>query len=221
MPDQYIREFQYHLTVFTVVLLLLLYQVYYVQRKQIKDIQLEHESGVMCAEGFDNPYAARLQQFTDSGLTNPYVTTWGNVGGSRCPTVAQANSYLAKDELSLQDSFLGHHEPPVFYDIGDVRTGRSTRSQGGYSISKHGKVAGLDRKFAHSDVSTDQAAIFHVAGKDRHGMPIYCPIGQTLDDRNMCYQPVEKWESTSGEFNKMETMDGNPSDDALLYGNRR
>lgn len=147
MVEQYIREFGQHLTFIVVVILLLAYQVLYVQRNQIKNLEIEcgthKREGMRTWDGsiVQNPYASRLETVTDNGLTSSSVISWGNVGGRTCPTLDEANAYLANDETS---PFLGGPEPPVFYDIGDIQTDRALRSAGGYNVSKLGNVVSSD-----------------------------------------------------------------------------
>lgn len=136
--DARVSEIKSNITYTVVIIAIIVYYVYE-HHKKIKKLQKEHEAGVHCSEGF-NPYAARLQQYADSGLTNTSVISWGDVGGPTCPTKSQARSYLAKD------NFLGNHGPPVFYDIGDVQQERALRSAHGYNISKQGVVSGRKGK---------------------------------------------------------------------------
>jgi hypothetical protein len=137
-----IKDFSYSMTIITLVILFLVYQVYFVNRGRLSKLEKHHGS-----EAFGTSYAARLPVYTDSGLTSSDVLAWGQLGQQACPTVDEANAYLAQDE-----AFLGNHAPPVFYDIGDVRDTRTTRSGAGYAISKHGTVtANSTSPFARTD----------------------------------------------------------------------
>ena len=147
-----IRAFQYSSTLITLAVILLFYQVMWVHRSAIKKLQ---------TDPFDNPYAARLQTYTDNGLTNSSVISWGRVGGTVCPNKAEALAYLENDE-----GFLGSSEPPVFYDIGDLNSYEQTRNKSGYDISKHGviKAAGSS-EFSR----TDQFGPLYYKVKDADG----------------------------------------------------
>ena len=124
MGDEFIRSTGYHLTFLVVVSLVLLYQVFYVQRNQLKALEVHHKesfSRLPCdGTGVFNPYATRNETITDSGLTNSNALVWGNEPGSLMKTtLGDSNS----------STFLGGPEPPVFYDIGDVREVRKTRTK--------------------------------------------------------------------------------------------
>ena len=127
--DGYIREFQHRWTITIVLFLILFYYVY-----DIYQVVNKNHSETMT----NNPWAARIPTVVDSGLTNTNVLTWGNyVGGAKCPTVEEANAYLATTGMDYysdgnyehKQSFLGTREAPVFYDIGDVRKTRDTRAR--------------------------------------------------------------------------------------------
>lgn len=164
--EETLRSFSYSFSIIAVVLLFLIFQVYYVHRWRLTALERHH------GEAFNNPYAARLQQYTDSGLTNSSVISWGRVGGVVCPTMSEAKAYLEQDE-----SFLGGHEPPRFYDIGDIEAASKIQGKGGYVISKHGVVSGAgDNEFKR----TDQYGPLYYKTHDESGNPrwvmrdVYC-----------------------------------------------
>jgi hypothetical protein len=136
-----IREFSHSMTIIVLVILFLVYQVYF-NRRRLSN--LEKHPG---SEAFGSSYTARLPVYTDSGITSDNVLAWGQLGHQACPTVDEANAYLAQDE-----AFLGGPAPPVFYDIGNVKDTRTTRSSTGYAISKFGAVtANSGSPFARKD----------------------------------------------------------------------
>ena len=129
--------FGFKFTTMLVVIVIIIWQMVS-QQSSIARLSKLH------AEPFsNNPYAARLPTIVDSGITSNTVLGWGNAAGGReCPSMEEANSYLATPGMDYYSNFLGGPEPPVFYNIGDVQKTRDTRdrSQGGLdgSVSKYG-----------------------------------------------------------------------------------
>lgn len=171
--DGYIRDFQHRWTITVVLFFILFYYIHDIY----KIIHKNHGETMVI-----NPYAARPPTIVDSGLTNSNVLTWGNdIGGETCPNMSQAKQYLAMKGMDYysdmdyeKQNFLGHAEPPVFYDIGDVRKTRDTRAgnQSNVGISAAGDNAPQVSYIPDLDADGVQK-------RDVNGMPLWkiCPTG--------------------------------------------
>jgi len=207
---------KYNQQIMSFVIIVLMYYIFVVHQKRLDSLErtvVKYHTKLEAMVA--NPWAARLQTFADSGLTNPYVASWGSItqpgtGANGCPTSAEATEYLSSDVM-MDEGFLGYREPPIFYDIGDVENEKAYISG---NVSKLGNVL-----VGNKTVGT--GTTYQVAGKDSNGKPIYCPVGQVLNAQNMCYTPKESWRSRNG----MVSMNGKPvegmSDAELLRGGRR
>lgn len=119
-----LNGFQYTFAIMLVLLVLVFWQVYFVQRPKINTLQLEHESGLSCSttegmSGASDVFGMGLKyQSEQSGpLANPgYVKGFAGVGQQK-------------------SGFFGGSEPPVFYDIGNIQAARAMRSKSGYKYS--------------------------------------------------------------------------------------
>jgi hypothetical protein len=181
MSEEFIRSTRHHLTFLVLVVLVLLYQVFYVQRNQLKALSSHHKeafSRLQCdGTGVFNPYATRNQTIVDNGLTNSNVLLWGNEPGSLMKTTL---------DNSNSSTFLGSPEPPVFYDIGDVREVRKTRhkSQSNTGISAD-PSGGLQFSYTYKKVPVvdDQG---NVTEKLEY---IRCPSSKHIVKDNVCIMP--------------------------------
>lgn len=123
-----LANFPYLIAVIVVLLLLTMHRVFYVHRHQFKLLNMKNDV---------------VESMLDYGLRNPYANT-----GVRGHTLASdsllgsqpgTSSEVAITEAQIQSGFLGGHEPPVFYDIGDVRAARTMRgTRTGYMVDAQG-----------------------------------------------------------------------------------
>ena len=119
-----LNGFQYTFAIMLVLLVLVFWQVYFVQRPKINMLQIEHESGLSCStnegmSGASDVYgqSTRFLQEQSGPLATP-----GFVKGFELPG-------------QQKSGFFGGSEPPVFYDIGNIQAARAMRSKRGYTYS--------------------------------------------------------------------------------------
>lgn len=104
MSNLAIYNVQYSFAIMIVLLLFTAYHVFFVNKPRIKQLSGEHG-----LESFSNPYANYVKY--SAGLSD------------RGPPGEGAFDLRSEN----QSGFFGGPEPPVFYDIGDVRAARTTR----------------------------------------------------------------------------------------------
>ena len=215
MAEEYIRSTRHHLTFLVLVTLVLLYQVFYVQRNQLKTLSSNHKEAMQTL----NPYASRLPTVVDSGLTSDTIIGWGNPAQrtTECPDINEAKAYLALQGMDYYSTFLGGHEPPVFYDIGDVQKTRDTRHR---SQSKTGISAdpsgGPQFSYIYRKVPvTDEQG--NVTEKVEY---IRCPSSKHIEKDNKCIlpppghrEPMRNW---NADTNAMHKISGFQGDEDLL-----
>lgn len=212
--DGYIRDFQHRWTITVVLFLIIFYYIHDIY----KIINKNHGEAMV-----NNPYASRLPTIVDSGLTNSNVLTWGNdINGQRCPSMSQAKQYLAMKGMDYysdmdyeRQNFLGSHEPPVFYDIGDVRKTRDTRdrSQSAVGISAAGDNA---PQVSYIPILDEEG----VQKRDEKGMPMWkiCPTG-FININDTCQPKPVIAETMNGSWmtqNPMSPIEGYVSDYQLI-----
>ena len=144
MDNQSLLAYPYSLSVMLIVLIMVFYQVYMVNRPQIKKLKEEHAT--LGIEGMcDDKHTIDVfgqgtrydQELSDSMLSGPGYT--------------KGFEKLTNGATNTTSGFLGGNEPPVFYDIGNVRAARAMRnkrdwsynpnavgSQDGVSVNKSG-----------------------------------------------------------------------------------
>jgi hypothetical protein len=154
-----IKEFSHSMTIIVLVLLFLVYQVYFSNRPRLFALENHHGS-----EAFVSGSSSRLPIHADIWWNNQNSKPWGQLRRQACPSVDEANAYLAHDE-----AFLGGPSPPVFYDIGNVEDDRTLLSAGGYNVSKFGAVTSADNS--------------PFAQRDKHGPLYYKEKGPDGNDR--------------------------------------
>jgi hypothetical protein len=203
MAEQYIRDFRHHLTFIVVVVLLLAYQVFFVHRKHLKKLDIAHGS-----ESYIS--VPRLPTIVDSGLTSNKAVVWGNMAGSdECPTMSEAKEYLSQQGMDYYSNFLGGHEPPVYYPIGDVQKTRDTRHKSQSDIG-NAPIAGYGGNFmyeAKTVTFTDPQGITRTKVEY-----VPCPTTQhKLNSSGSCYLPTE-----GARFVDIEPFNSPQSDRDLL-----
>jgi len=98
-------------------------------KKIITGVQEPMHGGILGISGGSRPE----QAFSDTLLSNrPSTVVWGNPAQISVPNTGE----------SVRSSFLGGHEPPVFYRMGDYQETQDTR-----------KV--IDNEIIHNDYNTD------------------------------------------------------------------
>lgn len=213
--DGYIREFQHRWTITVILFLILFYYMY-----DVYQVVNKNHGEAMTV---NNPYAARPPTIVDNGLTNSNVLTWGNdIGGETCPSKDQALAYLSIKDMDYysdgnyeKQSFLGGREPPVFYDIGDVRKTRDTRAR---NQSKVGIDAGGNYQQTSYIPKLDSNG---VQLRDANGMPMWdiCPAG-FINIGDTCQpKPIVAETMNGGNWmtpNAMSPIEGYTTDDALI-----
>jgi hypothetical protein len=132
--NQKVKDYQFVVALFVIYLM---YAVYFNSRAINK----------LHGEAFGlNPYGARQPTIVDSGLTTNQVLEWGNpVSGSNCPTMEQANAYLATADGMYyanmngqsNEGFMSGYEQPSFFPIGNVQKVRDSRVIQNAPNSKH------------------------------------------------------------------------------------
>lgn len=118
-----LNGFQYTFAIMSVLLVLVFWQVYFVQRLKINMLQLEHESGLSGStiEGMGGASDVYGQSTRFLQKHSGQLATPGFVKGFVLPE-------------QQKSGFFGGSEPPVFYDIGNIQADRDIRSKGNYSI---------------------------------------------------------------------------------------
>jgi hypothetical protein len=105
-------------------------------------------------------YVSRLQQVVENGVVGGPTggVYWGNEPG--------------KSNLVSDEGFYGHGEPPVFYDIGDVRTVRAAQSKNsGYTIDENGQL--IDAKGQRVTGERAKRALKKAVGKVKENYASY------------------------------------------------
>lgn len=160
-----LNGFQYTFAIMLVLLVLVFWQVYFVQRPKINTLQLEHDSGLSCStiegmSGASDVFGAGLKYHTEQSdlLATPgYNKGFAGVG-------------------QQTSGFFGGSEPPVFYDIGNVQAARATRSKGDKGVRTEGD--GLGMNFYKSGT-----------GPDAKWLPCPSAAHRTAADGYSCYIP--------------------------------
>ena len=115
--------FKYTFAIMLVLLVLVFWQVYFVHRPKIKELQLEHKGSISLStiegmSGSSDVYGAGLKfhaEQSDLLATPGYNKGFAGIRQQR-------------------SGFFGGSEPPVFYDIGNIQADRAMRSKRGYTF---------------------------------------------------------------------------------------